>query len=196
MLEFNIVRSMRSWIIALAVVIATAAGGSAIVTHGALAQAATGKDIPIVVGTLDVPTLLTQSKAGKSLAATLQQKGKAINTDISKKEQSLRAKRQQLEQQRSSLQPADYEAQLSQLEKDFNALRKDATAKRKEIEKAQNAGLEQIRKALDGVIREVADKRGLTLIINRSAVVLGADDWDITNEVKKALDAKLPAVKL
>lgn len=195
MLEFNNVRSMRSWIIAFAVVIATAAGGSAIPAGAALAQAA-GKDIPIVVGTLDVPTLLTQSKAGKSLAATLQTKGKAINADISKKEQSLRTKRQQLEQQRSALQPADYEAQLGLLEKEFNALRKEATTKRKDIEKAQNAGLEQIRKALDGVIREVADKRGLTLIINRSAVVLGADDWDITNEVKKALDAKLPAVKL
>lgn len=188
-------RSMRSLIVALAVAIAAAAGGSAIATGEALAQA-TGKDIPIVVGTLDVPTLLTQSKAGKSLAEMLQKKGKAINADISKKEQGLRAKRQQLEQQRSSMQAADYEAQLAQLEKDFNALRKDATAKRKEIEKAQNAGLEQIRKALDGVIRDVADKRGLTLIINRSAVVLGADDWDITNEVKKALDAKLPAVKL
>jgi Skp family chaperone for outer membrane proteins len=195
MLEFNNVRSMRSWIIAFAVVIATAAGGSAIPAGAALAQAS-GKDIPIVVGTLDVPTLLTQSKAGKSLAATLQQKGKAINADISKKEQGLRTKRQQLEQQRSALQPADYEAQLALLEKEFNALRKEATTKRKDIEKAQNAGLEQIRKALDGVIREVADKRGLTLIINRSAVVLGADDWDITNEVKKALDAKLPAVKL
>jgi outer membrane protein len=196
MLEFHNVRSMRYWIVVLAVAIAAAAGGTSIPANPALAQAATGKDIPIVVGTLDVPVLLTESKAGKSLAATLQQKGKAINADISKKEQGLRAKRQQLEQQRSSMQAKDYEAQLAQLEKDFNALRKDATTKRKEIEKAQNAGLEQIRKALDGVIREVADKRGLTLIINRSAVVLGADDWDITNEVKKALDAKLPAVKL
>ena len=48
-------------------------------------------------------------------------------------------------------------------------------------------GDEQIRKALDGVIRDVADKRSLTLIINRSAVLLGADAWDITTEVKKAL---------
>lgn len=181
--------------IAFAVAIAAAAGGSIIPVGHAAAQTA-AKDIPIVVGTLDVPTLLTQSKAGKSLAASLQQKSKAINADISKKEQSLRAKRQELELQRGSLQPADFDAKLAQLEKEFNALRKDATAKRKEIEKAQNAGLEQIRKALDGVIREVAEKRGLTLVINRSAVVLGADDWDITGEVKKALDAKLPAVKI
>ena len=188
-------RSMRTRIIALAAAIVTVAAGSAIALQPAVAQEQ-AKDVPIVIGTLDVPELLTQSKAGKSLAATLQQRGKAINADIGKKEQNLRAKRQQLEQQRSSLQPADYEVKLSALEKEFAALRKDATAKRKEIEKAQNSGLEQIRKALDGVIRDVADKRSLTLIINRSAVVLGADAWDITTEVKKALDAKLPAVKI
>lgn len=188
-------RSMRTRFIALALAVATTVAGTAIALQPATAQTA-ANDIPIVVGTLDVPELLTQSKAGKSLASTLQQRGKAINADIGKKEQGLRAKRQQLEQQRASLQPADYEAKLSALEKEFAALRKDATTKRKEIEKAQNTGLEQIRKALDGVIREVADKRGLTLIINRSAVVLGADDWDITEEVKKALDAKLPSVKI
>jgi outer membrane protein len=186
---------MRTRIIAFALAVATAAAGSAIALHGAAAQES-AKDVPIVVGTLDVPELLTQSKAGKSLAKALQDRSKAINAEIGKKEQSLRAKRQQLEQTRSSLQPADYEAKLAGLEKEFAALRKDATAKRKEIEKAQNSGLEQIRKALDGVIRDVADKRGLTLIINRSAVVLGADAWDITSEVKKALDTKLPAVKI
>jgi outer membrane protein len=186
---------MRTRFIAFALAAVMVAAGAAIAPHPAAAQTA-AKDIPIVVGTLDVPELLTQSKAGQSLAKTLQDRSKAINADIGKKEQGLRAKRQQLEQQRSSLQLADYEAKRAAIDKEFEALRKDSNAKRKEIEKAQHTGLEQIRKALDGVIREVADKRGLTLIINRSAVVLGADDWDITSEVKKALDAKLPSVKI
>src|SRR5689334_12842004 len=121
---------MRPRFIAFAVALFTAAAGSVFALQPAMAQEQ-AKDVPIVIGTLDVPELLTQSKAGKSLAATLQQRGKTINADIGKKEQGLRAKRQQLEQQRSSLQPADYEAKLAGLEKEFAALRKDATAKRK-----------------------------------------------------------------
>ena len=85
---------------------------------------------------------------------------------------------------------------MDQLQAEFNAFRKDAKEKRKEIDKARRAGLDQIRKTLDGVIRAVADKRGMTLIIDRSAIVLGAPDWDITEDVMKALDAKLPAVKI
>lgn len=188
-------RTMRSWIIALAVAIAAAAGGTLVPVHAAVAQTA-AKDIPVVVGTLDVQTILTKSKAGKSLEAALLAKSKAINTEIQKTEQGLRARRQQLEQQRSSLPPADYQAKLAQLEKEFDALRKNASAKRKELETARKSGLEQIFKALDVVIKDIAEKRGLTLVINRSLVVLAAEDWDITADVQKGLDAKLPKVTI
>lgn len=188
-------RSMRTWIIALAVAIATGAGGIAIPVHSAVAQAA-APNVPLVVGTLDLQTILKKSKAGQSLEAALIAKSKAINADIGKTEQSLRGKREQLLQQRSSLQPADYQAKLSDLEKQFDALRKNATAKRKELEQARNKGLEQISKTLDVVIRDIAQKRGLTLVINKSLVVLAAENWDITAEVQKGLDAKLPKVSI
>ncbi len=50
---------------------------------------------------------------------------------------------------------------------------------------ARNKGLEQISKTLDGVIRGIAEKRGLTLVLNKSLVVLAAENWDITTEVQK-----------
>ena len=173
-------RSMRTWIIALAVAIAAAVGGIAIPVYPAAAQSA--QNVPLVVGTLDLQTILKQSKAGQSLEAALVAKSKAINADIGQTEQGLRAKRQQLE--------------LADLEKQFDTLRKNASAKRKELELARNKGLEQISKTLDGVIRDIAQKRGLTLVINKSLVVLAAENWDITAEVQKGLDAKLPKVNI
>lgn len=194
-LELDKVRSMRIWIIALAVVIATAAGGIAVPVHSAFAQAAQPA-VPLVVGTLDLQAILKKSKAGQSLEQALLAKSKAINADIGKTEQGLRAKRDQLMQQRSSLPPADYQAKLADLGKQFDALRKNATAKRKELEAARNKGLQQISDTLDGVIRDIAQKRGLTLVINKSLVVLAAENWDITTEVQKGLDAKLPKVSI
>jgi len=194
-LELDNVRSMRTWIIAFAVAIATAAGGIAIPVHSAVAQA-TANSAPLVVGTIDLQAILKRSKAGQSLEQALLTKSKAINADIGKTEKDLRAARQQLEQQRSSMPPADFQAKLGQLEKQFDVLRKTASAKRKELELARNKGLEQISKSLDGVIRDIAQKRGLTLVINKSLVVLAAENWDITTEVQKGLDAKLPKVSI
>ncbi len=185
---------MRSWIVALAVAIAAVAAGIAIPAHSAAAQSA--QNAPLVVGILDLQTILKKSKAGQSLEQALLARSKAINAEIGKTEQGLRARRQQLEQQRSSLPQAEFQAQLAQLEKEFDALRKNAGAKRKELERARNKGLEQISKTLDDVIREIAQKRGLTLVINKSLVVLAAENWDITAEVQKGLDAKLPKVTI
>src|ERR1044072_801404 len=120
---------MRSWIIALGVAITVTAGGIAIPLHSAVAQAA--QTAPLVVGTIDLQAILKKSKAGQSLEQALLAKSKAINAEIGKTEQGLRAKRQQLEQQRSSLPPADFQAKLGALEKEFDALRKNASAKRK-----------------------------------------------------------------
>src|SRR5262249_5594999 len=99
---------MRTLIIAFAVAIATAAGGSPAFAQTAApapapaAAMTPAQNVPLVVGTLDLQTILKQSKAGQSLEAALIAKSKAINTDIGQTEQSLRAKRQQLEQARSS----------------------------------------------------------------------------------------------
>jgi len=188
------VRSMRTWIIALAVAITATAGGTAIPVHSAVAQAA--QNAPLVVGIIDLQTILKKSKAGQSLEQALLAKSKTINAEIGKTEQGLRAKRQKLEQSRSSLAPAEFQAQLSALQKEFDALRKNASTKRKELEAARNKGLQQISNSLDAVVGDIAKKRGLTLIINKSLVVMAAQEWDITAEVQKGLDAKLPKVSI
>ena len=189
-------RSMRTWIIALAVAIATAAGGIAIPVHPAVAQATQSAPAPLVIGIIDLQTILKKSKAGQSLEQALLSKSKTINAEIGKTEQGLRAKRQKLEQSRSSLAPADFQAQLSALQKEFDALRKNASTKRKELELARNKGLQQISNSLDVVVSDIAKKRGLTLIINKSLIVMAAQEWDITAEVQKGLDAKLPKVSI
>jgi Skp family chaperone for outer membrane proteins len=195
---------MRPLIIALAVAIA-AAGGIAIHSHSAIAQTATQapaqgaaatSKVPVVVGILDMQTILKQSKAGKSLDAVKAAKSKAMNAEMGKTEQTLRSNRQKLDQARSSMSQADYEAKRAEIDKQFDALRKTVIAKRKELVQIHNAGIEQIFDVLDGVIRDIAGKRGITLIINRSFVVMSEQSWDITKEALAGLDAKLPKVKL
>ena len=188
-------RSMRTLVIALAVAIAAVVGVSLGFTPAA-AQETAAKDVPIIIATLDVPTLFTTSKAGKGLVAELKKRSKSTSEEMSTKEKALSTRKKQLDVNRASMPKAEYDKQMAALQKDSEAFRKEATQKRRALSKAQEAGYDQIRKVLDVVIKDIADKRGLTLIVDRSAVVLGADEWDITSEVKKALDAKLPAVKI
>lgn len=151
---------------------------------------------PLVVGVLDGDAVLNGSNAGKSLRQQYDQKVKALQADVAKQEDALRTQLQNLQSQRSSLQPQDFEAKQIAIRQQADKLRQDAIAKRKAIntsaEKARGALIQSAQKSL----QEVAQQKGLTLVIDKSATHLSAPGWDITNEVLQRLNKAMPTIKM
>ena len=151
---------------------------------------------PLVVGVLDVDAVLNGSNAGKSLRQQYDQKVKALQADVAKQEDALRTQLQNLQSQRSSLQPQDFEAKQIAIRQQADKLRQDAIAKRKAIntsaEKARGALIQSAQKSL----QEVAQQKGLTLVIDKSATHLSAPGWDIKNEVLQRLNKAMPTIKM
>jgi Skp family chaperone for outer membrane proteins len=124
---------------------------------------------------------------------------KALNDDIAKKEDGLRAQAQQLEAQRGGnppISPADYATKRKALEQQ-DAQFQQAFAKNKEawdgrLNKARDAIANAARKAM----QDVAKQRGLTLILDRAAVPYSPSPWNITDEVMTRLNKAMPSVKL
>ena len=151
---------------------------------------------PLVVGVLDGDAVLNGSNAGKSLRQQYDQKVKALQADVAKQEDALRTQLQNLQSERSSLQPQDFEAKQIAIRQQADKLRQDAIAKRKAIntsaEKARGALIQSAQKSL----QEVAQQKGLTLVIDKSATHLSAPGWDITNEVLQRLNKAMPTIKM
>ncbi len=168
------------------------------VTFGtiAAAKAQETKPIPMVVGVMDTQVILKQSKAGKSLDKFLKDKQTAIQNNIREQEKALQGKRQQLEQQRSTLSQQDFQTKENQLRTEMQTLRDDSEKKRKDFLSTRDRGFEQIIGQVDKVVQAIARERGLTLILNKSMIIMSAESWDITTDVLKRLDTALPAVKL
>jgi len=154
--------------------------------------------IPVVIGVLDTQAILNASGAGKSLNGQWTAALKQINDDMAKKEDALRAQAQQLEVARSGnppMAPADYAAKrkaLEQLDTQYQA----AYGKNKQVldgrlDKARDAITVAARKAM----QDVAKARGLTLILDRSAVPYSPQPWNITEDVMTRLNKALPGVK-
>jgi outer membrane protein len=181
---------------ALASVIALSAMGLSAGLQSASAQTAQPAAMPLVIGILDGDAVLKMSETGKSLRQQYDQKDKAFQADAAKQEDSLRAQMQNLQSQRASLQPADYEAKQQGIRQQADKLRKDLVAKRKALnqaaEKARSILIQNAQKAL----QEVAQQKGLTLVIDKSATHLSAPGWDITNDVLQRLNKALPALKM
>jgi Skp family chaperone for outer membrane proteins len=155
--------------------------------------------IPIVMGVLDTQAILNVSSAGKSLTTQWNAAMKALNDDMAKKEDGLRAQAQQLEAARAAnppIAPADYAAKRKAIEQQDiqfqQAFAKNKQAWDARLNKARDAIANTARKAM----QEVAKQRGLTLILDRSAVPYSPTPWNITDDVMARLNKALPSVKL
>jgi Skp family chaperone for outer membrane proteins len=201
-----ILRFVRT-VAAAAALCALAAAGPAVAQTTAPAQPAApaaggaiqANQIPIVIGVLDTQAILNVSAAGKSLNTQWNAAIKALNDDMAKKEDGLRAQAQQLEAARSGnppIAPADYAAKRKALEQQ-DVQFQQAFAKNKQawdgrLDKAREGIANAARKAM----QEVAKARGLTLILDRAAVPYSPQPWNITDEVMARLNKALPSVKL
>ena len=161
--------------------------------------AAPAGQIPIVVGVLDTQAILNASAAGKSLNTQWNAAMKALDADMSKKQEGLRAQAQQLEAQRGANPPiaqADYVAKRKALEQQDlqfqQAFAKNKTAWDARLDKARESIATAARKAM----QDVAKQKGLTLILDRAAVPYSPQPWNITDEVMARLNKSLPGVKL
>jgi len=188
-------------IAAAAAFCAFAAAGPAFAQTTQPAQPAQGavpaNQIPIVVGVLDTQAILNTSSAGKSLNTQWNAAMKALNDDMQKKEDGLRAQAQQLEAARGNNPPsADYLAKRKALEQQ-DAQYQQTFAKNKQawdarLDKARDSIATAARKAM----QDIAKQRGLTLILDRAAVPYSPSPWNITDEVLARLNKALPNVKL
>ena len=162
----------------------------------AVAQEQAAPPIPAIVGVVDVQRVLETSKAGQGVKAALEARRKAGQAEIDKMEKQLKAEQDQLNAQRAALSPADFQKKDADLRKRVQDYRKAYEEKRRALDKSYSEAMRQMTQALQKVIIDTANRRKLTLVLNKATVILSAEGWDITEEVLQQFNKALPAVKI
>lgn len=175
----------------MALAVAAALLLPALPSHAQDAQA-----IPVLVGIVDVQKVIATSAAGQSLQKQAEQRRGQIQTDLVAKEKQLRAESDQLNAQRASLAPADFQQKAMALQEKLKAWRQEGEQKRKGFEKSYNDAQRMIFQTLQKVIGEIAVQKKLTLVLNKSVVIVSAQAWDITDSSLAQLNKVLPSVKM
>jgi len=158
--------------------------------------AAPVKPSPAIIGTADVQSIIRQSNVGKSLVMQADQKQKALQNEILKNQQSLRTQQQQLLSQRASLKAEDFNAKEKEIQNASKKYQEDAEKKRKAFEASYGKAIKQIYDALAKILPEIAQQRGMNIILNKPDVVVSDDNWDISAEALKRLNATISSVKM
>lgn len=154
------------------------------------------QNIPVAIGIVDMQTVFEKSAAGQSLRKQAEALRDKIRGDLAAQEKALRAEGDKLNAARVNLSQADFQKQAQDLQARMVQLRKQQDEKRRGFEKSYNEAQKTITQTMYKVIGQVAVERKLTLVLNKTAAIVSASAWDISDTVLKQLNAALPSVKM
>jgi outer membrane protein len=145
---------------------------------------------------LDVQRVRRDAAAVKSIRSQLETFGKRYRDETARDEQQLRQQREELTRKQAILAPDAFEAERRALEQKIGAAQGRLQQRQQAINKVRSDAMQQVLNSLQDVVTAIGKERGLTLILNRQTAVFADSGYDITDEVLRRLDSRLPTVAL
>lgn len=145
---------------------------------------------------VDIQAAMVQSKAGQSIQKQVTEQRKALDADADKIEAELMATQKTLTAEREKLAPEDFMKKNTELQKKAMESSQSLQARDAQIKRSAAVTMGDLARKLAEVANDVAKAGKYDLLLSRQAVVAAPGSSDITAEVIKALDAKVPDMKL
>ena len=149
-----------------------------------------------VIGVLGIPDIMRASAAAQQIEKTIGERREKLNEDAQKEQAAWRDLQQALANQRAGLSADQIRAKERELQDRITNAQKTFRDRNRIIQESGQFGLAQIERMLIAVIRQVAESRGMNLVLHRAQVALNVNEFDITEQVVEQLNKALPTVSL
>ena len=149
-----------------------------------------------VIGVLGVPDIMRASAAAQQVEKTINERREKLNEDAQKEQAAWREMQGALASQRAGLNADQIRAKERELQERITNSQRQLRDRNRFIQESAQVGLAQIERMLIGVIRQVAESRGMNLVLRREQVALNINEFDITEQVVEQLNKALPNVML
>ncbi len=156
------------------------------------AQETTGIVIAVVQGQY----VLKESFASKSIQSQIEARRNQYQAEISAKEKLLRERERELLQQQSLLSPEAFAKHRSDFENDVAAVQRTVAERRGELDRAYAKGIKIIQRQVSQILKDISSERNISLIIPVSQTLFFDQNLNISREVLKRLNDKLPDLTL
>ncbi len=147
-----------------------------------------------VIGVIGVPEVMRASSAAQQIEKTIGERRQKLNDDAQKEQTAWRDMQQALVNDRGKLSADQVRARERQLQERITNSQRIFRERGRIIQEAAQYALAQIERTLIAVIRQVADSRGMNLVLHRQQVALNVNEFDITQEVTDQMNKIMPSV--
>ena len=149
-----------------------------------------------VIGVLGVPDIMRVSTAAQQIERVIGERREKLNEDAQKEQATWRDLQQALANQRSGLNAEQIRARERDLQERITNAQKQFRDRNRIIQESAQYGLAQIERTLIGVIRQVAESRGMNLVLHRAQVALNVNEFDITEQVAEQINKIMPTATI
>jgi len=148
------------------------------------------------IAVVDLNLILSDSKAAKNATKQFEEIQKSTEDKIIASDKKMLEDRNKLIEQQSIIAPEAFELKAKDYENKLQDYQVDKQNKLRKLEgilqKARNEILENVKPILEDLSNEL----GVTVILEKNSVLLSANNMDITDDVIKKLNKKLPKIKV
>ena len=147
---------------------------------------------PPVLAVIDLQKVRRDSIAVQALSKRIAEQKSHHQDELREQERALRDADQELSRQRSILSPEAYAKKRGDLERRIASLQRDARARKRALDKLFAQGMAKVQAELTEVAKEIAKEMGLDLVLTKTTVVLVKPKFELTQEVLRRLNARMP----
>ncbi len=141
-----------------------------------------GSAVPanVKIGVIDIDNTLSSTPAGKRANDAFEKARKAKQSELDKQQQDLKRAESDLEKQKQVMKPEAFAQKREELEKQFVALQQTYVKLEKDLAGERTKLIQDLLKQAGPKIEAIAKAEGVSIIVDREAVVWASPDVDLT----------------
>ena len=151
---------------------------------------------PVSLAVVDFRGVLSKSEAARNIRLVVDEKRQELRKYFLEVENSLRDEQKDLSKKRSIVTAEAFEKRARKLKEKAQSAQKLAQTSNQKLKKSFDQAMDKVQKELLRTVAEVAEESGVGVVLFRSAIVIAVKKLDISKEVLKRLNKKLPDVKV
>lgn len=151
---------------------------------------------PAVIGVVAVQAVMKRALATRSIQDQIELRRNSYQSEISGEETRLRELEAELTRQQSILAPEAFAQRRQEFEQQVASVQRSVQERRRGLEKAYADGVRKLQLELTRIIGDIANERGIDVVVPRSQILFAADNLSLSEEALKRLDASMPEVTL
>jgi len=184
-------KRLSTFAVAIALIALTSSGASA----QSQAQPRERLVTPIIV-VLDVGLIRREASSVKAIREQIVKFQNDLQEEIQKEQEALRTAQTELSKKQTLLAPEAFADECRKFEKRVVGVQQLVQSRRRALEESQNNAMLKVEETLNAIVIEFARTKGYAMVVRRAQVVLVDDALNITADVLKELNARMPTVKV